>query len=101
MGLFKKILLIFFIAIFFNACGGFKRSDVKDNPVGVNERVERNIKEGRGVRFGKLGKGSGGTFDFASSNELWRASMNVPRSAEKLRCVLSCTGGSATSSTSR
>ena len=74
----KKILLSSIIIIFLtSSCGIYKRSDVKDNPVGVNERVERNIKEGRGVRFGKLGKGAGGTFDFASSNELWRASMNV------------------------
>lgn len=74
----KKILLSSIIIIFLtSSCGIYKRSDIKDNPVGVNERVERNIKEGRGVRFGKLGKGAGGTFDFASSNELWRASMNV------------------------
>ena len=61
-----------------SGCGSniFKRSDVKDNPVNVNERVKKNIEEGRGIRFGK-GKGQGGTFDFASSNELWRASIEV------------------------
>ena len=57
-------------------CGIYKRSDVKDNPVNVNERVQKNIEEGRGIRFGKLGQG-GGTFDFASSNELWRASIEI------------------------
>ena len=29
----------------------FKRSDVKDNPVNVEERVQRNIEEGKGIRF--------------------------------------------------
>ena len=60
-----------------NGCSGFfKRSDVKDNPVNVNERVKKNIQEGKGIRFGK-GAISGGNFDFASSNELWRASLDT------------------------
>ena len=61
-----------------NCQGGklFKRSDVKDNPVNVDERVEKNIEEGRGIRFGKLGN-NGGTFDFASSNNLWRATVET------------------------
>ena len=42
----------------------------------VQERVKKNIEEGRGIRFGK-GGAKGGTFDFASSNELWRASIDV------------------------
>ena len=54
----------------------FRRADVKDTPINVNDRVKKNIEEGRGIRFGK-GSSSGGTFDFASSNELWRASMDV------------------------
>ena len=77
--MFKKIL-IYLIAFILplNGCGPniFKRADVKDVPVNVNERVKKNIEEGRGIRFGK-GKGQGGTFDFASSNELWRASIEV------------------------
>ena len=40
-------------------------------------RVEKNIQEGRGMRlFGGDDK-KGGTFDFASSNELWRASLDT------------------------
>ena len=50
--------------------------DVKDVPINVNDRVKRNIEEGRGIRFGK-NKKKGGTFDFASSNELWRASIDI------------------------
>ena len=77
--MFKKIL-IYLIAFILplSGCGSniFKRADVEDVPVNVNERVKKNIEEGRGIRFGK-GKGQGGTFDFASSNELWRASIEV------------------------
>ena len=73
----KKLTLLLITAAFILAsCGIYKRSDVKDNPVNVNERVQKNIEEGRGIRFGK-GSGSGGTFDFASSNPLWRASLDT------------------------
>lgn len=74
----KKLILIILLTTV-AACGNnfFKRSDVKDNPVNVDERVKRNIEEGKGIRFGKFGKNKGGTFDFASSNELWRASVEI------------------------
>ena len=68
------------LAILVSNCGKgfFKRSDVKDNPVNVEERVKRNIEEGKGIRFQNLLEGNkGGTFDFASSNELWRASVEI------------------------
>ena len=75
---FLKVSLILVISFFLSNCSKdfFKRSDVKDNPVNVNERVQRNIEEGRGIRFGLGGK-NGGTFDFASANELWRASVDT------------------------
>ena len=78
IGLFMKkfTLLLITAAFILTNCGIYKRSDVKDNPVNVNERVQKNIEEGRGIRFGKGGQ-SGGTFDFASSNELWRASIEI------------------------
>ena len=59
-----------------HSCGLYKRSDVKDNPINVNERVKKNIQEGRGFRFGK-GATRGGDFDFASSNPLWRSAVEV------------------------
>ena len=75
---FSKFILIFFYIVILSGCGGnfFKRSDVKDNPVNVEDRVRKNIEEGRGVRFG-IGKTKGGVFDFASANELWRASVET------------------------
>ena len=72
----KFTLLLITAAFFFTSCGIYKRSDVKDNPVNVNERVKINIEEGKGIRFGK-GSSQGGVFDFASSNELWRASIDI------------------------
>ena len=72
-----KLLPLIFLTLFLvNSCGFYKRSDVKDNPVNVDERVKRNIQEGRGFRFGK-GSTRGGDFDFASSNPLWRGAVDV------------------------
>ena len=75
---FKFLNAILALLILFSvySCGIYKRSDVKDNPVNINERVKKNIQEGRGVRFGK-GATRGGDFDFASSNPLWRASIEI------------------------
>ena len=75
---FSKIILILLVSLSLSGCGNgfFKRSDVKDNPVNVQDRVRKNIEEGRGVRFGVGGK-KGGVFDFASANELWRASVET------------------------
>ena len=74
----KFFYIIFTLAILIslNSCGFYKRADVKDNPVNVEERTKKNIQEGRGIRFGK-GATRGGDFDFASSNPLWRASIEI------------------------
>ena len=79
MKIFSKFIYLIFFSIALNGCikkDFFKRSDVKDNPVNVEERVKKNVEEGRGVRFA-LGGNKGGTFDFASANQLWRASVET------------------------
>ena len=40
-------------------------------------KIQRNLEEGRGFRISDIGSSKGGTFDFASSNELWRASLDI------------------------
>ena len=70
------LFLILFLSVSGCSKDFFKRADVKDVPINVNDRVKRNVEEGRGIRFGK-GSKAGGTFDFASSNELWRASIDI------------------------
>ena len=76
MNNFTKFILILLSLIILSNCGIYKRSDVKDNPVNVEDRVRKNIEEGKGVRF-NIGKSKGGVFDFASANELWRASVET------------------------
>lgn len=40
------------------------------------KRARKNVEEGKGFKIGR-NKNSGGTFSFASSNELWRASIET------------------------
>ena len=73
----KKIsLIIVILSLFLTSCGIYKYSPVKEDDYDVEKRVKRNIEEGKGISFGKM-RNRGGTFDFASSNELWRASIET------------------------
>jgi len=77
--LIKTILPILYLLLFFPifSCGIYKKSDARVVSPNVDERVQQSIQEGRGFKFGSgMGKG-GTTFEFASSNELWRATLEV------------------------
>ena len=74
----KFLFLIFLSAIFLNSCGGkLPGADARKYPPNPEARVKKNIEEGRGFRLSDVGKNKGGTFEFASSNELWRASLDT------------------------
>ena len=52
--------------------------DARKRPPNVKDRVQKNIEEGRGFSLmGNIKKNNVGEFDFASSNELWRASLDT------------------------
>ena len=68
------------ICLFLSACNGkFPGADARKVSADPKERVKKNLEEGRGFTLNRaIGKaGRGGTFDFASSNELWRASLDT------------------------
>ena len=70
------LLVFILLAFILSSCGIYRPVDAKKIPSNVNERVKKNIEEGRGYRlFGNQNRG--GTFDFATSNEMWRASLDL------------------------
>ena len=71
----KKIVLSITIFLFITSCGIYRPTDARKVPVNANERVKKNMEEGRGFRISGLGK-RGGDFMFSSANPLWRASMD-------------------------
>ena len=59
-----------------NSCGIYRKTDAREIPTNANDRIIKNVKEGRGFKIGNVGNRRGsGDFQFASSNPLWRASL--------------------------
>ena len=78
LNLIKPILSILLLLFFLlTSCGIFKPSDARTVSPNVDERVKKALQEGRGFRIGSGMKKGGTSFEFASSNELWRASLEV------------------------
>ncbi len=75
--IFSKIGLIFLIFLMISQCGIYKKTDARKVPTNAKERVKKNIAEGKKIKFGQLGKGRSGTFEFATSNEMWRATVDI------------------------
>ena len=75
----SKITAFFtIISLFLYGCNGkLPGGDARKFPADPAKRVEQNLKEGRGFKLMDLNKPQGGVFDFASSNGLWRASLDV------------------------
>ena len=73
-------LILGICLIFLLSCQGMPGGDARKNPPDPKQRVKKNLEEGRGFRVDNALKGNkrkGGDFLFASSNELWRASLDT------------------------
>jgi len=75
--LLPKIFILFLISLFLSNCGLYRKTDARKVPVNVNDRVQKNLEEGKRIRFGNLGGNGSGNFEFATSNEMWRATMDI------------------------
>ena len=73
---FFRVAFLLTLFLNLNQCGLYKKTDAREVPVNAKERAQKNIEEGRSIKlFGK--KGGSGTFEFASSNEMWRAAIDI------------------------
>ena len=72
-------LLLIFSSTLLISCGGkLPGADARKYDPDPKKRVAKNLEEGRGFKLSEMGKSSkGGVFEFASSNELWRASLDT------------------------
>jgi len=80
--LYYPIITIFLLSLASTivSCGPFKPkyTDLRKIPGDPKEKREKNIREGRGFRaMGMLEKKKGGNFQFASANEMWRATLDL------------------------
>ncbi len=76
-----SILLFSIISFFLVSCAAMKpkKVDLREIPGDPKLKREKNIKEGRGFRAMSVleNRGGSGSFQFASSNEMWRASLEL------------------------
>ena len=77
-----RFILLGFVIFGLSSCKTIESipgGDARKNPPDPKVRVKKNLEEGRGFRMDQAFKkgGSGGDFVFASSNELWRASLDT------------------------
>jgi len=76
--LFIKLIALFSIFINLNSCGIYRPVSAKDYPPEPEKRVQKNLQEGRGFRImGSINNKKNGEFNFATSNEMWRASLDI------------------------
>ena len=79
----SKKTVVFFIGLIgfslVSSCGIYKPVDARKVPANVNERVQKNLAEGKGITLKRLMTGGrGGTsYQFASSNPMWRATLEI------------------------
>ena len=72
----RFILIIILSISLLNSCGIYRPTDARVISPNADERIKKNIEEGRGFRLSKALNQEGGNFLFASSNPMWRASLD-------------------------
>ena len=75
----KNSAFLVLIAIFLTSCGNVGSITNPQEPVepDARKRARKNAEEGRGIIFGGNKRGGGTNYEFASSNPLWRASLDT------------------------
>ena len=74
-----KISLILLYFLILSGCGGLSKTNTREVPTNAMERARKNVEEGKGASIGSiLGRGGRGTsYEFSSSNPMWRASLEI------------------------
>ena len=74
----KVLFILILSGLLLSGCNGKLGGDARKFPDDPKLRVKKNMEEGRGFRVNDAFKSTrGGVFEFASSNELWRASLDI------------------------
>lgn len=72
----RLTLLILFSFLTLN-CGGFSKTDARKTPINAMERAKKNVAEGRGAGLNNILRRGSTSYEFSSSNPLWRASLEI------------------------
>ncbi len=77
-----RFLLALVLILFITSCSGAfkpKKVNTRETPINAEERARKNINEGKGTSLGDIVSGARGktTYDFSTSNPMWRASLEL------------------------
>ena len=75
--LFKNIAFLALITIFLNSCGVDPLNRKDPIEPDARKRARQNVEEGRGFNQGIFGRKGDTNFEFATSNPLWRATLDT------------------------
>lgn len=74
---FSKLIILISILLITSQCNLYRKTDAREIPVNAKERVQKNLEEGRRIKFSDLTSGGSGKFEFATANEMWRATIEI------------------------
>ena len=81
---FLNILLLIMMSLTLLNCGAGEKLknirkpvDLRKDPLDPDERARKNIREGKGVSIGGIVKGGKTSYEFSTSNPLWRATLDT------------------------
>lgn len=82
--LLKTVLFIFISSTVLFSCGTLDKLkdvrrpvDLRKEPLDPDEKARRNISEGRGISLGSIGGNKSTTYEFSTSNPMWRATLST------------------------
>ena len=77
--IYAVVTITFFASL--TSCGDrgkfWDPADARKVPTSADERVKKNLEEGRGITLGGLTGGNKTNYQFASSNPMWRATLEI------------------------
>ena len=73
----KNLTIKLILLTLLYSCSSLPGGDARKNPPNPKERVAKNLEQGKGFRLSTAMNLKGTNFEFASSNELWRATLDT------------------------
>ena len=74
-----RIIIFSILSLLILSCNAIKpkKVDTRETPINAQERARKNIKEGRGTSLRDLVGSGNTTYEFSTSNPMWRASLEI------------------------
>ena len=74
-----RIIIFSILSLLILSCNAMKpkKVDTRETSINAQERARKNIREGRGLALKDIVGGRGTTYEFSTSNPMWRASLEI------------------------